>query len=178
MSPRPSNVGWYAVAKDRGRTVLAVGPLDASDAHRAVDTLRPHAPAFADFGVARIVVAPDKPLPGLPAPRTGRGVSDYVRCSRCGRRCSRDVPGELVVRAWIECPECIEGDDTMPVREAARLIGVHENTIRNWCNAGLLRFRTLPGSGYRRVLRRDVLDAAARWAARDTPPPDPPTHAN
>lgn len=32
--------------------------------------------------------------------------TDYVRCCRCGARCSRDVEGKLVVRAWVECPEC------------------------------------------------------------------------
>lgn len=33
--------------------------------------------------------------------------TDYVRCSRCGARCSNDVPAELVVRAFVECPECV-----------------------------------------------------------------------
>lgn len=34
-------------------------------------------------------------------------MSNHVRCSRCGARCSNDVPVELVVRAFVECPECV-----------------------------------------------------------------------
>lgn len=33
--------------------------------------------------------------------------TDHVSCSRCGKRVSNDVPGSLIVRAFIECPECI-----------------------------------------------------------------------
>lgn len=36
------------------------------------------------------------------------------------------------------------------VRETARALGVHENTIRNWEERGVLRAVRLPGSGYRR----------------------------
>lgn len=36
----------------------------------------------------------------------------HVRCSRCGRPCSNTVKAAtkdgIVVRAWVECPECIE----------------------------------------------------------------------
>ncbi len=31
-----------------------------------------------------------------------------VHCSRCGKRVSNQVVEELVVRAWVECPECIK----------------------------------------------------------------------
>ena len=37
------------------------------------------------------------------------------------------------------------------VREAARLLGVHENTIRNWVDDGTLDAERLPGSGYIRI---------------------------
>ena len=40
--------------------------------------------------------------------------------------------------------------DMLSVRETARRLGVHENTIRNWEQRGLLRAVRLPGSGYRR----------------------------
>lgn len=40
------------------------------------------------------------------------------------------------------------------VREAARLLGVHENTIRNWVAAGVLNADHLPGSGYIRIPAR------------------------
>jgi hypothetical protein len=34
-----------------------------------------------------------------------------VHCSRCGRSCSGVDPElGLVVRAWVQCPECLEAD--------------------------------------------------------------------
>jgi excisionase family DNA binding protein len=42
------------------------------------------------------------------------------------------------------------------VRETAVRLGVHENTIRNWEQRGLLRAVRLPGSGYRRFDAGDV----------------------
>jgi excisionase family DNA binding protein len=47
-------------------------------------------------------------------------------------------------------------EDLIKIREAARQLGVHENTIRNWVEQGKLQFVRLPGSGYRRVDARDV----------------------
>lgn len=32
---------------------------------------------------------------------------DYVTCSKCGKRVSNKTGKELVVRAWVECPECM-----------------------------------------------------------------------
>ncbi len=43
----------------------------------------------------------------------------------------------------------------LSVRETARLLGVHENTIRNWDRAGLIRAVRLP-SGFRRFQREEV----------------------
>jgi excisionase family DNA binding protein len=37
------------------------------------------------------------------------------------------------------------------VREAAARLGVHENTIRNWVDTGVLAAERLPGSGFRRI---------------------------
>ena len=37
------------------------------------------------------------------------------------------------------------------VREAARLMGVHENTIRNWVHEGVLDAEYLPSSGFIRI---------------------------
>lgn len=42
------------------------------------------------------------------------------------------------------------------VGEAAGRLGVHENTIRNWIDRGILRAIRLPGSRHRRVNRADV----------------------
>lgn len=54
------------------------------------------------------------------------------------------------------------------VRETAQRLGVHENTVRNWANRGILRALRLPGSGYRRFdaaqvdrIAREMRDAAA-----------------
>jgi hypothetical protein len=43
----------------------------------------------------------------------------------------------------------------MKVRETAHTLGVHENTVRRWANAGLLRVVTLP-TGVRRFRPDDV----------------------
>ncbi len=34
----------------------------------------------------------------------------FVSCSRCGKRVSNWLPSKegIIVRAWVECPECIE----------------------------------------------------------------------
>ena len=54
------------------------------------------------------------------------------------------------------------------VRETAYRLGVHENTVRNWADRGILRPLRLPGSGYRRFdvsdvdrLAREMREAAA-----------------
>lgn len=47
------------------------------------------------------------------------------------------------------------------VRETARRLSVHENTVRNWVERGILRASRLPGSGYRRFEVQDV-DRIAR----------------
>jgi len=43
------------------------------------------------------------------------------------------------------------------VRDAARLLGVHENTIRNWVKSGILRpTAVLAGSGYSRFAPEEI----------------------
>jgi excisionase family DNA binding protein len=42
------------------------------------------------------------------------------------------------------------------VRQAASELGVHENTIRNWEDRGLLHGIRLPGSGFRRFPREEI----------------------
>lgn len=46
--------------------------------------------------------------------------------------------------------------ELLNVRDTARRLGVHENTVRNWERAGVLRAVRLPGSGYRRFALADV----------------------
>jgi len=47
-------------------------------------------------------------------------------------------------------------DKRFNVRETARKLGVHENTVRNWEEKGILRAAKLPGSGYRRFDAAEV----------------------
>jgi excisionase family DNA binding protein len=42
------------------------------------------------------------------------------------------------------------------VREAARRLRVHENTVRNWSDRGILPSQSLPGSSFRRFRADDV----------------------
>ncbi len=46
--------------------------------------------------------------------------------------------------------------ELLNVRDTARALGVHENTVRNWEARGLLRAVRLPGSGFRRFGVADV----------------------
>lgn len=59
-------------------------------------------------------------------------------------------------------------EQRLSVRETARRLGVHENTVRNWEEKGLLHAAKLPGSGYRRFdvaeverLRREMVTELA-----------------
>lgn len=49
-----------------------------------------------------------------------------------------------------------DAEQRLSVRETARRLGVHENTIRNWQERGVLRAVKLPGSGYRRFDLQEV----------------------
>lgn len=51
------------------------------------------------------------------------------------------------------------------VRQTAALLGVHENTVRNWVAHGILRAYRLPGSGYRRFRHDEVERVRARMLA-------------
>jgi len=46
--------------------------------------------------------------------------------------------------------------ELLNVRDTARALGVHENTVRNWEARGILRAVHLPGSGFRRFVVQDV----------------------
>lgn len=46
--------------------------------------------------------------------------------------------------------------ELLNVRDTARALGVHENTVRNWEARGILRAVHLPGSGFRRFAVQDV----------------------
>jgi predicted site-specific integrase-resolvase len=46
--------------------------------------------------------------------------------------------------------------ELLNVHDTARMLGVHENTVRNWETRGVLRAVHLPGSGFRRFDPKDV----------------------
>lgn len=54
--------------------------------------------------------------------------------------------------------ECMDGHagEFLNVRDAARALGVHENTIRNWVKEGRLTDARLPGSRFIRLKRGDI----------------------
>lgn len=56
--------------------------------------------------------------------------------------------------------------DEMSVREAAEVLGLHENTVRKLCDDGVLAHRRLPFSGFRRPLRESVAEERERRLQR------------
>jgi excisionase family DNA binding protein len=51
--------------------------------------------------------------------------------------------------------------------EAAAYLGVHENTIRNWAERGLIKMHRNPANGYR-LFRQDELDMFLKAVAKPT----------
>ena len=54
-------------------------------------------------------------------------MTDVIRCSRCGKCVSSPIPLDVVVRAWIECPECIQQQQCVysKLRDAVRSYALH-----------------------------------------------------
>ena len=50
------------------------------------------------------------------------------------------------------------------LKEAARILGVHEQTIRNWGRRGVIRLVRLPGSRHRRVPTSELTRLKAQMA--------------
>ena len=58
--------------------------------------------------------------------------------------------------------------EAVTVRQAARIIGVHENTLRKWTERGIINSIHLPGSGFRRIPTTEIERVRAEmW--RDIP---------
>jgi excisionase family DNA binding protein len=53
------------------------------------------------------------------------------------------------------------------VRDAARTLEVHENTIRNWVLDGILSDCRVPGTSFLRLMRDEVDTLAMRRASND-----------
>ncbi len=49
-----------------------------------------------------------------------------------------------------------DSEELLNVRDTATLLGVHENTVRNWVKNGTLRDSRIPGSRFHRFRRSDV----------------------
>ena len=52
-------------------------------------------------------------------------------------------------------PTQFEGADRLTVAAAARIVGVHPQTLRDWEKSGLIESTRTPG-GHRRYLRKDI----------------------
>ncbi len=47
-------------------------------------------------------------------------------------------------------------NEYVKIAEAARILGVSQNTVRAWAEAGKIPMRRNPANGYRLFLRRDL----------------------
>lgn len=56
----------------------------------------------------------------------------------------------------------------LKIADAARFIGVSQNTLRKWADEGRIGVRLNPANGYR-LFQRDDLEAFLRKTARSTP---------
>jgi DNA-directed RNA polymerase subunit RPC12/RpoP len=55
--------------------------------------------------------------------------TDSIRCSRCGKIASTPVPAETIVRAYIECPECVAGSTEPSNDEFLKSLGFAEDKM-------------------------------------------------
>lgn len=67
-----------------------------------------------------------------------------LRCNKCGKDVSTPVPDDTIVRAWIECPECIEksgapSGDYGILRWALKQIIQDLPTNRDWLDPNVER---------------------------------------
>ena len=61
-------------------------------------------------------------------------------------------------------------DELLTGRAAARRLGIHENTVRNWADAGILPVAAvMPGTRYRRYYPADVEALKQKMAAQNGP---------
>lgn len=63
------------------------------------------------------------------------------------------------------------------VRQAANELGVHENTIRNWEERGILHGIRLPGSNFRRFPREEIARMREEMFAQYAPATATSDHA-
>lgn len=56
--------------------------------------------------------------------------------------------------------------DYVKIAEAAQILGVSQNTLRAWAEAGKIPMRRNPANGYRLFLRRDLERFLSRVAGQ------------
>lgn len=56
-------------------------------------------------------------------------------------------------------------DEYVKIAEAANLLGVSQNTLRNWADDGRIQVRVNPANGYR-LFRRSDIEAFLRQVAK------------
>ena len=61
-----------------------------------------------------------------------------------------------------------ELNEYVKTAEAAAILGVSQNTLRTWTEAGKIRFRRNPANGHRLFLRRDLKAFLAAIAKNKT----------
>ncbi len=44
-----------------------------------------------------------------------------IHCNECGKSVSTEVPKEMIIRAWVECPECTEKRLPSPEEQVAEV---------------------------------------------------------
>lgn len=86
------------------------------------------------------------------------GFDDTHRFTLTHARCAWTADAFARQAALARAREILGGrQDNISVRDAARILDVHENTIRNYIAGGDLPAETLPGSGYHRLRLSDLL---------------------
>ena len=62
--------------------------------------------------------------------------------------------------------QMVKEQTMLSLKEAARALSVHEQTLRNWERKGMIRMVRLPGSRYRRVPMSEIVRLQA-WLRND-----------
>ena len=62
--------------------------------------------------------------------------------------------------------------ELMPIRDAARLLCIHTNTLRRWGNKGIIREYRLGPAGHRRFSRQDVSNLLDHLRSHGGLPPE------
>jgi len=77
-----------------------------------------------------------------------------IKCSRCGKGVSSLVPDGVILRAWVECPECLE---KIPLKDAS---AKNASLAMDYLLIAVMAFGRDPGSAQAvEDLKNEALDA-------------------